>query len=326
MERRNNMNKKHVHIFMASDDNYIPYLMITAKSISLHSSDEYIYDITILTDGLAPQNIRKLRHLELDNVNISIVNMEKNVKPLREKLRATLRDYYSEAIFYRMFIASMYPRLTRAIYIDCDTVLVDDIAKLYFTDIGDNILGAVADESIPGVPEFCDYVKNWVGVPVSKYINSGVLLINLKEYRNSFIFEKFVILVEERNFSTVAPDQDYLNYLCKGRIHYLDGGWNKQPKADNLLPAKEQHLIHYNLYNKPWHYSDVPYSDVFWEVAKMTPYYTDIVRELVEYTDEKREKDMASGVRLIERAAELSERKDGFKHYKHKSASRAMAG
>ena len=319
------MNKKHVHVFMASDDNYIPYLMITAKSISLHSSDEYIYDITVLTDGLLPHNIRKLRHLELPNVNISVVNMEKVVAPMREKLRATLRDYYSEAIFYRMFIASMYPRLTRAVYIDCDIVLVDDIAKLYFTDIGDNILGGVADESIPGVGAFCDYVRNWVGVPVEKYINSGVLLMNLKEYRRNFILERFVSLVDEKNFPTVAPDQDYLNYLCKGRIHYLEGGWNKQPKAENLLPIEDQHLIHYNLYNKPWHYSDVPYSDVFWDVARKTPYYTDIVRELVEYSDEKKAAEAAGGVRLVERAAELALRKDGFKHYKRRTLC-AMAG
>lgn len=319
------MKKKHIHIFMASDDNYIPYLTITAKSISLYSSDEYIYDVTILTGGLKPQNIRKLRHMSLDNINLSIVNMEKVISPFRDKLSLTLRDYYSEAIFYRMFIASMYPRLSRAVYIDCDTVLVDDIAKLYFTDIGSNILGAVADESIPGVPEFCSYVKNWVGVPVSKYINSGVLLMNLSEYRKSFILEKFISLVEERNFATVAPDQDYLNYLCRGRICYLEGGWNKQPKSDNLLPVEEQHLIHYNLYNKPWHYFDVPYSDVFWDVARQTPYYTDIVSELVEYTDEKRQRDIAGGVRLVERAGELAERADGFKSYK-KCTFRAMAG
>ena len=313
------MNRKHVHIFMASDDNYVPYLMITAKSISLQSSEEYIYNITILTEGLKPQNTRKLRHLELDNVSITIVNMKKVIAPFRDKLSLTLRDYYSEAIFYRMFIASMYPRLTRALYIDCDVVLVDDIAKLYFTDIGDNILGAVADESIPGVPAFCDYVKNWVGVPLDKYINSGVLLFNLKEYRRNLILEKFVSLVGEKNFATVAPDQDYLNYLCKGRIHYLDGGWNKQPKADTLLPVEDQHLIHYNLYNKPWHFSDVPYSEVFWNVARKTPYYTDIVRELVEYTDEQRQKDMAGGVRLVERAAELAKNKGGFKHYKQRT-------
>lgn len=308
---------------MASDDNYVPYLIITAKSISLNSSDEYIYDITVLNNGLEPQNVRKIRHLDLKNVNITLVNMEKTVMPLRDKLLRTLRDYYSETIFYRMYIASMYPRLSRAIYIDCDVVLVDDIAKLYFTDIGHNVLGAVADESIPGVGAFCDYVKNWVGVPVDRYINSGVLLINLREYRRECVLERFEKMVRERNFETVAPDQDYLNYLCQGRICYLDSGWNKQPKPDNVLPIEDQHLIHYNLYNKPWHYSDVSYSDVFWDVAKSTPYYSDILRELVEYTDEQRGIDAEGGVRLVERAAELSERSDGFASYNEKSECKA---
>jgi len=306
------MKKKHVHIFMASDDNYVPYLMVTVKSISLHSRPDYIYDITVLTEGLEQQNVRKLRHLELENVNIIIVNMEKIVEPLRKQLRETLRDYYSEAIFYRMFIASMYPRLTRAVYIDCDVVLVDDIAKLYFTNIGNMILGAVADESISGVPAFCDYVENWVGVPVEKYINSGVLIINLKEYRRSLILERFIGLINKKGFATVAPDQDYLNYLCKGRIRYLDRGWNKQPKEDDIPHTEEQHLIHFNLYNKPWHYFDVPYSDVFWDVAKQTPYYTDLIGELVGYTDEQRRKDMAGGVKLIERAGELAKESGGF--------------
>ena len=301
---------------MASDDSYVPYLIITAKSISLHSSDDYIYDITVLTEGLEQQNVRKLRHLDLDNVSITIVNMKKTVEPLREKLKETLRDYYSEAIFYRMFIASMYPRLTRAVYIDCDVILVDDIAKLYFTNIGNNILGAVSDESIPGVPEFCDYVKGWVGVSVEEYINSGVLLINLGEYRRSLVLERFIKIINDKGFSTVAPDQDYLNYLCRGRIRYLERGWNKQPKADDLPPANEQHLIHFNFYNKPWHYSNVPYSEVFWDVARQTPYYTDLIGELVEYSDEQRQKDMAGGERLIERAGELAKRDDGFAGYR----------
>ena len=306
------MNKRHVYIFMAADDNYIPYLIVTAKSISLHSSDEYIYDLTVLNNGLEPQNVRKLRHLELKNVHISLVNVEKSLDVFGGDLSTRLRDYYSEAIFYRMFIASMYPRLSHAVYIDCDVVLVDDIAKLYFTDIGDNILGAVADESIPAVPEFCDYVENWVGIPADRYINSGVLLMNLKAFRQNEIAERFERLVTEYNFDTVAPDQDYLNYLCRGKIHYLDGGWNKQPKPDNVAPIEGLHLIHYNLYNKPWHYGGLPYENAFWDVARMTPYYSDIVAGFVEYGDDDKAKDAEGGRRLIERAAELARSRGGF--------------
>ena len=130
------------------------------------------------------------------------------------------------------------------------------------------------------------------------------------------MLERFEEMLIDGGLSTVAPDQDYLNYLCRGRVHYLDSGWNKQPKEENPLPVDEAHLIHYNLYNKPWHYSDVPYSGVFWDVAKRTPYYSDILTELVEYTDEKKQADLKSSIRLIERAAELANRRDGFASYK----------
>ena len=306
------MKTKHIPIFMASDDNYLPYLIVAIKSISLHSSDEYVYDVRVLNRGLSKSNVRKLRHIKFDNVSITLVDVERVVASFRNELNLRLRDYYSEAIFYRMFIAAMYPRLTRAIYIDCDVVLVDDIAKLYFSDIGDNVLGAVADESIYSVPEFCDYVREWVGVPEEKYINSGVLLMNLSAFRKHKIAEKFQKLIFSYNFDTLAPDQDYLNFLCRGKIHYIDSGWNKQPKEENYQPIEKQHLIHYNLHNKPWHDNSIPYAEEFWDVARLTPYYCDVIKSFVEYSDEQRKADEDGGARLLKRAAELSRSVGGF--------------
>ena len=306
------MKKKHISIFMAVDDNYLSYLIVAIKSISIHSSDEYVYDVRVLNTGLSRTNVRKLRHMSFDNVVITLVDIERIVGALREDMAHRLRDYYSEAIYYRMFIASMYPRLTRAVYIDCDVILVDDIAKLYFTDIGDNVLGAVADELVPTVPELVGYVEKWVGVKKERYFNSGVLLMNLTAFRKYKIAEKFKRLLLGYNFDTIEPDQDYLNFLCRDRIFYLNAGWNKQPKADNYLPVENQHLIHYNLYSKPWYYSGVPYEDLFWDVARRTPYYTDIVRGFVEYSEQNKEKDRIGGERLLCRANELSNSRGGF--------------
>ena len=306
------MKTKHIPIFMASDDNYLPYLIVAIKSISLHSSSEYVYDVRILNRGLSKINVRKIRHLKFDNISVTLVDIDRVVSAFGDELRLRLCDYHSEAIFYRMFIAAMYPRLTRAIYIDSDVVLVDDIAKLYFSDIGDSVLGAVADESIYAAPELCEYVREWVGVPEGKYIDSGVLLMNLTAFRKHRIAEKFKKLIFSYNFDTVAPDRDYLNFLCRGKIHYIDAGWNKQPKDESLHPIDEQHLIHYNRHNKPWHYRGVPYGEVFWDVARLTPYYCDILKSFVEYSDEDRRMDREGGDRLVRRAAELSKSVGGF--------------
>lgn len=306
MERR-------IPIFLASDDNYLPYLAVTVKSIADNGTDGNIYDIKILTGGLSEERVDMLLSMDLPRVNIEIVNINDTVNDHRAGLRKRLRDYYSESIFYRIFIASLYPELDRAIYIDCDVVLVDDIAKLYDTDIGDCILGGVADESIPSVSEFCDYVERWVGVAPERYINSGVLLINLDEFRRARIESLITELVATYNFDTVAPDQDYLNCLCKDRIYYLDLSWNKQPKQERRIPASHLHLIHYNMFNKPWHYHGVEYSDEFWAVANTTPFIEELRAGLIGYGEEKKRKDIEGAVMLVTNAARLARESGGFR-------------
>lgn len=303
---------RRIPIFFAADNNYLPYLAVTVQSISDHGTDGNIYDIKILTNGFSEENLKKLNSMSLERVEIEIIDITKAVDGHRNHLRARLRDYYSESIFYRVFIGSLFPSLDRAIYIDCDIVLVDDIAKLYDADIGDCILGAVADESIPGVPEFCTYVDKWVGVPADKYINSGVLLMNLTEFRRAEIEKKITQYASKYNFDTVAPDQDYLNFLCRGRIHYLDYTWNKQPKRELATPVSELHLIHYNMFNKPWHYEGVLYEEEFWRVADKTPFADFLHSVLREYSDEQRAKDEAGAVMLVSNAARLTNEPGGF--------------
>lgn len=303
---------RRIPVFFASDDNYVPFLAVTVKSIELHATEGNIYDIKVLSDGLNEKSARSLSALNSEYVNIEIINIEEVIKSHRGSLRERLRDYYSESIFYRIFIAELFPELDRAIYIDCDTVLVDDIAKLYDEDIGENILGAVADECIPGVPAFVDYINRWVGVPAETYINSGVLLINLKAFRKAGIAKRITEAAARYNLDTVAPDQDYLNYLCYGKMKLLPLSWNKQPNENNPIPKEELHLIHYNMFNKPWHYDGVLYEEEFWRVAELTPYFDELRLMLSGYTDADRARDAEGARMLVANAARLSELKGGF--------------
>ena len=304
--------KRRIPIFFASDDNYLPYLAVAIRSISDNGSDDNIYDVKVLTGGISEEGERALCSMKLPRVEIEIVNVEVAMANHRDNLNKRLRDYYSESIFYRIFIASMYPELDRAIYLDCDIVLVDDVAKLYDEELDGCILGAVADESIPGVPEFVRYVEGWIGIEVEKYINSGILLIDLAQFRAARIEETITELAAAYNFDTVAPDQDYLNFLCSGRIKYLPLSWNKQPKADNVIPVEKLHLIHYNMFNKPWHYRKVPYSGEFWKYAERTPFYERIRRELEGYGKAERIRDKKGAVILLANAERLSHTEYGF--------------
>lgn len=313
------MTKPRIPIFFATDDNYLPYLSVTLASIEAHASDEYIYDVKILSTGLCEDNVALIKTLDAPHLSVEVVNLEERVGKIRRDLRLRLRDYYSETIYYRIFIPALFPHLERAIYLDCDIVLNDDIANMYFTEIGDSILAAVSDESIAPIPEFCTYVDEVIGSPEGIYFNSGVLLINIKRFREERVEEKLLSLLTEYNFRTVAPDQDYLNYICRGRVHYLDSVWNKQPARVEGLSDSEIRLIHFNMFNKPWHYEGVPYEEYFWLYAKKSPFYERIRLAFERYTEEDRERDAEGARNLLAATADILNEKCSFCHVIGKS-------
>ena len=300
--------KNKVEVFFASDNNYLPYLSVALTSLSDHASDDFIYNVHILTTDFSDDSLKTTKELVKPNINVSVHNIKEKIDLIKRELAVRLRDYYSDSIYYRLFIPSLFPRLKRAVYLDSDIVLTDDVAKLYFTDLNGNLLGAVTDESVISVPVFCDYVKCQIGISNEReYFNSGVLVIDLDGFRREGIEEKFTYLLKTYNFDTVAPDQDYLNFLCRGKVEYLDCGWNKHAIEANVIPRSELHIMHFNMFNKPWHYSGVQNGDLFWYYAAKTPFLSTLIRNRFAYTDEERERDSAGAVKLIEAAQRISE-------------------
>lgn len=286
-----------IPIFFASDDNYVPFLAVSIKSLLDNASNDYNYKIHILCEGLSEESMARLSRLSTDNSVIDFVDLSPYVERIRERLQSTLRDYYTESIFYRLFIATLYPEYHKAIYLDCDIVVVDDISQMYNMDIGDNIVGACTDDVINYEPNFRRYAGDAVGVPSPDYFNSGVLLINLDAFRENKIKERFIYLLCKYNFATAAPDQDYLNVLCKGKVFHMDKNWDRMP-IDPVVVDKV-HLIHYNNFKKPWYYDDVMFGDIFWEYAKKTEYYEEILDIKKNFTPEMHEKKMKGGENLM---------------------------
>ena len=287
------MNKE-IPIFFSIDDGYIPCLGVAIKSIQENASDKYNYHIYVLYTSMSEANINNIKtEFAKDNFTIDFYDIQKNVSDKEETLSVRLRDYYSNTIYYRLFIQNEFPQYDKALYIDSDIVLVDDIANLYNMELGDHLLGVVRDGVVEYGPKILgEYVENFVCVPTEKYFNSGVLVMNLKEMRKAQIEERFLYLIDKYNIDTVAPDQDYLNVLCQGRTLMIPESWDLMPDFCGGYPdINELHLIHFNMFRKPWHYDDVAYQDAFWKYAKQTSYYDVLQDALKSYPQEKKEAD-----------------------------------
>ncbi|MBQ7579537.1 MAG: glycosyltransferase family 8 protein [Clostridia bacterium] len=279
--------KQTIPIFFASNDKYVPYLDVAILSLVEHTTKEHNYIITILKTDISEENQIKLKKHERDNVSIVFYD----VKNMLEPIKNTLPDmfYYTLAAYFRLFIEKAFPQYDKAIYLDCDVVLLSDIAELYNTDIGDNLVGAIYEQNTDRSDDFRNYVEDNIGIPYYTYFNSGVMVMNLKEFRKFKVQDRFLNMLTTYNFDCLAPDQEYINVICHGRVKYLPTGWNKHSFPEP--PEGELKLCHYALSNKPWHYDDVINGEYFWKYAKKSEFYNQILSEFKHYSDADKLKD-----------------------------------
>lgn len=314
----NNILQNEIPVFFASDDNYIPCLAVAIHSLEKHANAENNYRLIILNSEMSEGGKAEIKEFEKENIKIDFKDISSIEDNFKDELKLRLRDYYSSAIYYRLFIPSLFPEYHKAIYIDSDIVLLDDIANLYNIDLEGNMIGAVPDGVVHDSKELQRYVEVNDGVDGDKYFNSGVLLIDLDKFREEKVEERFINVLTKYNCDTVAPDQDYLNILCKGKVKYLPISWDKMPDYCEHLDESEIHLIHYNMFRKPWHYDDVEYQDIFWKFAKETKYYDALQKELKSYTDEQKVADQKGAENMVIMANKIMNSNQKFVDIKEK--------
>ncbi len=298
--------RKEIPIFFTIDDGYAPYLSVAIKSMIQNASKEYNYRIIVLYKELNEENRAKIAKLEEENFKIDFIYMKDELKAITDREENRLRcDYFTLTIYFRLFIPEMFPEYDKGIYIDSDVVVPGDISKMYNIDLGDNIVGACQDKSVVDVPELANYMEQAVGVNKYQYVNSGVLLMNLSKMREKQFSKRFLDLLNKYHFDSVAPDQDYLNAICNGKILYLDSSWDAMP-TEGSKEIENPNIIHYNLFQKPWCYDNIQYADCFWNYAKQTEYYDEIVEFKNNYSEEKKNADKECLENLIKKADQLA--------------------
>ncbi|MDD6095092.1 MAG: glycosyltransferase family 8 protein [Clostridia bacterium] len=302
-----------IPVFFSIDNNYAPFLAVALNSAAANCSADKKFRAIILHQELTRENMDKLSAFARDNFSVEFVEMKSGLESITDMMSNRLRcDYFTLTIYFRLFIPAMFPQYDKGIYIDSDVVVTGDLAELFNTDIGDNLIGACSDKSIVDVPPLVNYVENAVGVKIDRYINSGVLLMNLKKLRELNFDAHFLKLLNTYHFDCIAPDQDYLNAMCRDRIYYLDESWDAMPN-DNHPPVDKPNIIHYNLFAKPWCYDNIQYEDYFWQYAKTSGYYEEITEYKNNYGEEQKKSDSDCLELLVRRGDEIPSQEITFK-------------
>ncbi len=192
--------------------------------------------------------------------------------------------HISVATFMRCFSPKIIPHeIDKAIYIDCDLVVLGSLKKMWDTDISDVAVAAVEDMWALK----CSANGRLGYKAQDSYFNAGVLLINMKKWREIDIPQKTLDFLKEYNAKLDFYDQDILNGILHDQKKFLPVQYNMQDgfyrvrrkntpshlaqEADKWL--KRPVILHYTGKHKPWEYKCYhPLRDKFIDYMRQTPY------------------------------------------------------
>ncbi len=197
-----------IPLVMAFTPNYFIPAAVCLKSIMDHASDvKHLHIICLLTEPMSFQMQQQLRELGNGKTQYSFID-------LRGKLSdVNVPEKYTIASCYRLLLPDLLPAYEKVIYIDCDMVVRQDLTSLFRnTDMGDHYLAGV----IEAILDFQKARTVAAGCDPRRYINSGLLIMNLKQLRKDGIVPQFIKALKAENLE--FPDQDVLNKVCKDRI------------------------------------------------------------------------------------------------------------
>jgi lipopolysaccharide biosynthesis glycosyltransferase len=288
-----------VQLALAFDKGYLTPFYTLLTSLFQHNSNNVVA-LHIIATGLTQQEQQGIiNYVAEEKCSVKFyvienVDVEQFVMPDHEV------TYLSPAIYYRLFFPFLIKDVSRILYIDVDTLVVGNLYEIFSFDMKGFPAAAVTDTDMP--------VRSELGIfSTEDYFNSGVLLIDIPNWKEQQITEHALQIIQERpQLIKQYPDQDALNMALKGNWFRLPTAYNlmrmyvpnEVPKRRFSEFLKEQKIIHYNG-KKPWN-SDCEHRlrHLYQQYARLSPCSGASKITKVKLSKEKRDKLFRS--RLIE--------------------------
>jgi lipopolysaccharide biosynthesis glycosyltransferase len=253
-----------VSVLMCTDAAYLQHVGVCLTSL-LSNNRELFFDVVLVHRASETLDIGKLRRSLQRFANYTLTpklfTPPSNIALPIKNILLPLRNNYSIDTWCRLWIEEFFADdVERVLYLDGDIVVVGSIAELWHIDLEGHLLGAV---DIPGanVGVTCLGLR-----PEDGYFNAGVLLIDLKQWRQTHVSNTLLAHVSSHpDQLKFGLDQGVLNVCLHARKKRLDAKWNTiwtffqerdpVPLSREAIESarRDACIIHFNGL-KPWSY------------------------------------------------------------------------
>jgi lipopolysaccharide biosynthesis glycosyltransferase len=259
-----------IAIVCVCDNHYAILMGALIKSIESNHHTAEKLEFFIVEDGITAKNKLKITN----SVNPDVVKIHWLVMtdciPANAKLPVD-NSSLPLNIYIRLFIPYFIPKtIKRIVFLDVDMIMLEDVSKLWYTDLENNIIGAVQDQ-------FIQVVSRWGGISnyqelgiaaENKYFNAGLMLIDIEKWEEANITDKVITCLADNKKHVQFQDQYGLNAVLAKQWLSLDPLWNRFANSEDERP----NLIHFTgrkpIY-KSYEFSE-KYKVIFFQYLNMT--------------------------------------------------------
>ncbi|MBP1205699.1 lipopolysaccharide biosynthesis glycosyltransferase [Duganella sp. 1411] len=235
-----------VHVAIIVDQNGICGAKNTIKSALLSSAQ---ISINVIDIGITEAQAQELRGI---SPHITIADVPARFRSWLENFSLRGYPHVSKAAYTKLLMHRILADVNKLIYLDSDTLVIDDLGKLFEVDFGENHLGATwtATQVLAG--------KVRLGLQ-QRYFNSGVLLCDLEKWRKSNIEDEFLAWYQKNNHKMKFNDQEVLNGVFDKSNLEIGKKWNVSQRevffeSQELgIDVEDVGVLHFNGPIKYWH-------------------------------------------------------------------------
>lgn len=278
-----NADIQNIPIFLVTNTDMVGYTATTMVSVAVNTKHDVSF--YIMDCGLSDFDRKQLRSLEGRFPNIVKMVFSRVDVSRFEGLSVW---YYGLLDAWAMLLfPESFPEVDKVVHIESDTIVLDDIAKLYNEDL--------EGFTIAACPEIACTLRDDIDLDCRKhvYFNLGMIVIDCVKWREENVTEKCLALGKKYGEKFCCLHQDALNIIfSNNKYKILPNRYNLgerknyiqqiHPEYDDEYFREEwKHpvIIHFSP-NKPWRTSSsfytlktVKYFEEWWNYASMTPYY-----------------------------------------------------
>ena len=201
--------KKNFHtipIAFSVSDRYAYPLIVLLTSILYNASPQTFYIFYLLiAPNINKTFIKKILGLreKYSNCKMEIINMGNKYS------NYFAMNYKSPAVYYRLELSNIIKKYDKIIYLDADTMVHKDLTEMFNLDMGNYYYMGFPDRDLT--------FRKFKGT--RNFINSGVMLINLKKLREvnaPKLFQDFY-----NKYGTKKVDEYLINAVFYDKIKFL---------------------------------------------------------------------------------------------------------